>query len=77
LSVKINIKGLYRAQTNRICERFNKNMKEEFFNIASCKKPYTSLEELQTDADSWLKYYNEEGPHSGKFFYAKPLRRSF
>jgi len=52
-------------------------MKEEFFNIASCKKPYTSLEELQTDADSWLKYYNEEGPHSGKFFYAKPLRRSF
>lgn len=62
-------------QTNGICERFNKTMKEEFFDIAFRKKLYSSLEELQTDADHWLKHYNEQQPHSGSIAMEKPLGR--
>jgi hypothetical protein len=67
----------YSPQTNGICERFNKTMKEEFFDIAFRKKLYTSIEELQADMDVWLKYYNEERPHSGKFCYGKTPMQTF
>jgi len=53
-------------QTNGICERFHRTVKEEFYEIAFRKKIYRSLEELQTDLDQWLAYYNERRPHSGK-----------
>lgn len=46
-------------------------MKEEFFDITFRKKLYHSLEELQIDADHWIKHYNEERPHSGKYCYGK------
>lgn len=58
-------------QTNGICERFHKTMQDEFYCIAFRKKLYTSLEELQTDVDEWLKSYNETRPHSGKYCYGK------
>ena len=56
----------YSPQTNGICERFNKTMKNEFFDVAMRKKIYSSIEELQRDLDTWLHYYNYERPHSGK-----------
>jgi hypothetical protein len=28
---------------------------------------YKTLEELQNDLDLWLKSYNEERPHSGRY----------
>lgn len=64
-------------QTNGICERFNKTMKEEFFDITFRKKLYHSLEELQIDADQWMKHYNEERPHSGKYCYGKTPWKTF
>ena len=70
-------------QTNGICERFHKTMKNEFYDIAFRKKIYHSLEELQQDVDDWLVIYNEHRPHSGTrccgktpmqtFVEAKPL----
>ena len=54
-------------QTNGICERFHRTIKEEFYDIAFRKKIYTSLDELQTDLDQWMAYYNAERPHSGKY----------
>jgi transposase InsO family protein len=39
-------------QTNGICERFHRTMLDEFYRVAFRKKLYTSLEELQCDADS-------------------------
>jgi transposase InsO family protein len=57
----------HHPQTNGICERFNRTIKEEFYDIAFRKKIYRSLEELQTDLDQWLAYYNAERPHSGKY----------
>ena len=53
-------------QTNGICERFHRTIKEEFYDIAFRKKIYSSLEELQQDLDVWIDYYNAERPHSGR-----------
>lgn len=67
----------YSPQTNGFCERFHKTMKNEFYDTAFRKKIYTSLEELQKDADIWLKYYNEVRPHSGKYCYGKTPMQTF
>lgn len=58
-------------QTNGICERFHRTMQEEFYATAFRKKVYGNIEELQTDLDVWLTYYNNERPHSGKYCYGK------
>jgi len=52
-------------QTNGICERFHKTVKEEFYDITFRKKIYTLLDDLQADLDEWLRYYNEDRTHSG------------
>jgi hypothetical protein len=67
----------YSPQTNGICERFNKTMKQEFFEVAMRKKIYNSVDELQQDLDTWLHYYNHERPHSGKFCYGKTPIQTF
>lgn len=64
-------------QTNGICERFHKTMKNEFYDIAFRKKIYTSLEELQIDVDHWIVKYNERRPHSGKHCYGKTPMQTF
>jgi transposase InsO family protein len=53
-------------QTNGICERFHKTILQEFYQVAFRRKLYLSLEELQTDLDVWLAYYNNERTHQGK-----------
>jgi len=53
-------------QTNGICERFHRTIQDEFYQVACRKKVYTSVEELQTDLDEWLEWYNRERAHSGK-----------
>ena len=64
-------------QTNGICERFHKTILEEFYQIAFRKKIYATLEELQADLDDWIRYYNEDRPHSGRFCYGKTPRQTF
>ena len=58
-------------QTNGICERFHRTMQEEFYAIAFRKKMYDTLEDLQTDADQWIEYYNNQRPHSGRYCFGK------
>ena len=31
----------------------------------------TTLEELQADLDIWVKHYNEQRPHTGKYCFGK------
>ena len=64
-------------QTNGICERFHRTMKEEFYDIAFRKKIYRSLEELQVDVDAWLQKYNQFRPHSGRHCYGKTPLQTF
>jgi len=56
----------YSPQTNGICERFHRTIKEEFYEITFRKKVYDSLEVLQSDLDEWVASYNTERVHSGK-----------
>lgn len=64
-------------QTNGICERFHKTMKNEFYDIAFRRKIYRTLEELQLDVDEWLKQYNTLRPHSGPRCYGKTPMQTF
>lgn len=56
----------YSPQTNGICERFHRTVKEEFYEIAFRKKVYSELEALQADLDAWVDDYNNERSHQGK-----------
>jgi transposase InsO family protein len=64
-------------QTNGICERFHKTVLNEFYRIVFRKKIYPSLEELQADLEMWLREYNEERPHQGRWCYGKTPMQTF
>lgn len=64
-------------QSNGICERFQKTMLNEFYQVTFRKKLYNSIEELQRDADQWIKEYNEERTHSGKYCLGKTPMQTF
>ena len=53
-------------QTNGICERFHKTILQEFYQVAFRRKIYRSIDELQTDLDDWINYYNSQRTHQGK-----------
>ena len=43
-------------------------------------KKYTillTLDELQADLDTWIKYHNEERVHSGKYCFGKTPMQTF
>ena len=64
-------------QTNGICERFHRTVQEEFYSVAFRKKLYSSLEELQLDLDEWMREYNEQREHSGKYCFGKTPLATF
>jgi hypothetical protein len=64
-------------QTNGICERFHKTILNEFYQIAFRKKLYQTFDELQADVNEWMRHYNQERPHSGKYCYGKTPMETF
>ena len=64
-------------QTNGICERFHRTIKDEFYAIAFRKKIYTSIEQLQEDLDHWVNHYNTQRTHSGKYCFGKTPQQTF
>lgn len=64
-------------QTNGICERFHKTILDEFYRVAFRRKIYNTLDELQKDLDEWMKQYNEERVHSGKYCFGKTPMQTF
>ena len=64
-------------QTNGICERFHKTVLEEFYRVAFRKKLYANIETLQLDLDSWIKAYNEQRPHQGRWCFGKTPIQTF
>jgi len=64
-------------QTNGICERFHRTMQDEFYAIAFRKKMYSNLEDLQSDIDLWIAFYNSERPHSGRYCFGKTPLQTF
>ena len=64
-------------QTNGICERFNKTVLQEFYQVTFRKKVYNSIEQLQQDLDKWIEYYNQDRTHSGKYCFGKTPMQTF
>jgi len=64
-------------QTNGICERFHKTILEEFYRVAFRKKLYANIEALQLDLDGWIKAYNEERSHQGRWCFGKTPMQTF
>ncbi|TMI86198.1 MAG: IS481 family transposase [Bacteroidetes bacterium] len=64
-------------QSNGICERLHRTIQEEFYAVAFRKKLYESLDQLQSDLDEWMQYYNNERPHSGRYCFGKTPIQTF
>ncbi len=64
-------------QTNGIVERLPRTMLHEFSRITFRKKIYPTLTALQTDLDEWLRYYNEERVHQGRWCYGRTPLQTF
>ncbi|MBZ6079041.1 IS481 family transposase [Microvirga sp. WGZ8] len=64
-------------QTNGIVERFHKTVLDEFYRVAFRKKIYGSIAELQSDLDAWVRSYNEERPHQGRWCFGKTPMQTF
>ena len=64
-------------QTNGICERFHKTLLNEFCRVVFRKKIYRTLDELQADLDVWLREYNEQRSHQGRWCYGKTPMQTF
>ena len=45
---------------------FHKTILNEFYQVTFRRKIYRTIEELQTDLDAWLSYYNNDRTHQGK-----------
>jgi len=66
-----------RPQSNGIVERLHKTLLEEHFRIQGRIKFYESLEEMQTDFDSYLHIYNYERAHQGRNMNGRTPHQAF
>ena len=64
-------------QTNGICERFHRTIQDEFYAIIFRKQIFNSLDELQRELDEWIKWYNHERTHQGKYCFGKTPWQTF
>jgi len=64
-------------QTNGIVERFHKTVLDEFYRVAFRKRIYGSIAELQADLDAWVRSYNENRPHQGRWCFGKTPMQTF
>jgi hypothetical protein len=58
-------------------ERFHKTVLEEFYRVAFRKKTYRRIDELQIDLDAWIRTYNEEREHRGRWCFGKTPMQTF
>lgn len=59
LGIKHKTTKVKHPWTNGYAERFIQTLYQEFFQVALRRKKYTSIEELQTDLDHYLFFYNQ------------------
>ena len=64
-------------QTNGSVERFHKTLLNECYRMTFRKKIYTTLTDLQSDLDGWLRKYNEERVHQGRWCYGRTPLQTF
>lgn len=54
-------------QTNGAVERLNQTIENEFYQVSFRKKLYRTLEEIQSDLDQFMDYYNKERTNQGRY----------
>jgi transposase InsO family protein len=54
-------------KTNGAVERLNQTIKTEFYEVSFRKKLYRALEEIQSDLDGFMDYYNRERTNQGRY----------
>lgn len=64
-------------QTNGCTEKLNQTILEEFYKVAFRKKLYTRLEEIQTDLDEFMRWYNEERTNQGRHCQGRTPMQTF
>lgn len=52
-------------------------MLNKFYRVAFRKKIYRTLNDLQADVDMWLREYNEQRSHQGRWCYGKTPMQTF
>ncbi len=55
-----------RPQSNGFIERLHCTLLDEHFRIKGRTTWYESVEQMQTDLDSYLEHYNTQRPHQGR-----------
>jgi transposase InsO family protein len=66
LHIKHRLTKVRSPWTNGACERLNRTILEEFYQIAFRSKIYLSFDELNLDLYSFIKFYNFKKTHHGK-----------
>lgn len=65
------------SEFNGVAQRFYLTFRDEFLLPRLQSEPHVAIEELQSDLETWLKFYNEERPHPGYPNYGKPPAQRF
>jgi len=66
-----------RPQTNGSVERLNQTIQDEFYSVAFRKKLYTTIEEIQTDLDEFMLYYNTLRTNQGRYCQGRTPMQTF
>ena len=66
LTIQHRLTKVRHPWTNGACERLNRTILEEFYQVAFRSKIYSSVEELNQDLQEFLAFYNSRRTHRGK-----------
>ncbi|MDD3847234.1 MAG: IS481 family transposase [Syntrophorhabdaceae bacterium] len=64
-------------QTNGAVERLNQTVQEEFYKVAFRRKLYRSIEEIQTDLDIFMSWYNNDRTNQGRYCQGRTPMQTF
>ncbi len=64
-------------QTNGAVERLNQTIEEEFYKVAFRKKLYHTLNDIQTDLDLFMSWYNNERTNQGRYCQGRTPMQTF
>jgi len=66
LEIKHRLTRVRHPWTNGACERMNRTLLEEFYQVAFRTKIYHSVQQLNDDLSQFIEYYNCQRTHQGK-----------
>lgn len=64
--IERRITKVRRPQSNGFIERLHRTLLDEHFRIKGRRTWYESVEQMQTDLDSYLQHYNIQRPYQGR-----------